>query len=208
LGRINFINHSKRGLDIVISIIGLLAAAPFFLIIGALIKIESNGPILFKQSRIGLNGNLFMMLKFRSMIDNAEQQGTGLFSYSDDCRVTKVGRILRNTSLDELPQLLNVLKGDMSLVGPRPPVHYELGNYENFDSVLKNRFVVRPGITGLSQISGRNDLTWTEKIKLDNLYIQQLYSMGIYYDVLIMLKTIIVVMRGRGVIEERINEMD
>ncbi|MZG57876.1 sugar transferase, partial [Photobacterium lucens] len=119
----------KRIFDLFFSIVGIILFSPFFIIIPILIKRESDGPVLFKQDRIGINGKIFSIYKFRSMVVNAENIGGGLFNTADDPRVTRVGNFLRNTSLDEIPQFLNILKGDMSFVGPRPPVTYELGDY-------------------------------------------------------------------------------
>lgn len=120
----------KRCFDIVCSLIGLIFLSPIFLIIAIGIKIDSKGPVFFKQERRTINGKIFKIYKFRSMCINAEKQGTGLFNFANDSRVTKIGRFLRDTSLDELPQLLNVLKGELSLVGPRPCVVYELGDFD------------------------------------------------------------------------------
>ena len=116
----------KRFFDFLLSLLGLIILSPFFIIIAIIIKCDSKGPVFFKQDRRTKNGKIFKMYKFRSMVVNAEQQGAGLFNYKDDPRVTKVGRFIRNTSIDELPQLLNVLKGDLSLVGPRPCVSYDV----------------------------------------------------------------------------------
>ena len=140
----------KRFFDFLLSLLGLIILSPFFIIIAIIIKCDSKGPVFFKQDRRTKNGKIFRMYKFRSMVVNAEQQGAGLFNYKDDPRVTKVGRFMRNTSIDELPQLLNVLKGDLSLVGPRPCVSYELGDYETLNKRYKKRFEMRAGITGLS----------------------------------------------------------
>ena len=130
----------KRFFDFLLSLLGLIILSPFFIIIAIIIKCDSKGPVFFKQDRRTKNGKIFKMYKFRSMVVNAEQQGAGLFNYKDDPRVTKVGRFMRNTSIDELPQLLNVLKGDLSLVGPRPCVSYELGDYETLNRRYKKRF--------------------------------------------------------------------
>ena len=162
----------KRFFDFLLSLLGLIILSPFFIIIAIIIKCDSKGPVFFKQDRRTKNGKIFKMYKFRSMVVNAEQQGAGLFNYKDDPRVTKVGRFMRNTSIDELPQLLNVLKGDLSLVGPRPCVSYELGDYETLNRRYKKRFEMRAGITGLAQIKGRNENSWDEKVEFDNQYIE------------------------------------
>jgi len=130
---------------------------PLWVLIAVAIKLDSRGPIFFKQERRTRNGRIFTMLKFRSMMVNAENIGTGLFSYDNDPRITRVGHFLRKTSLDELPQLLNVILGDISIVGPRPCVKYELGEYETLNKKYKKRFQVKGGITGLAQAKGRNE---------------------------------------------------
>ena len=192
----------KRCLDVFFSLLLLMVLSPILILVGVLIKLTSRGPVFFLQDRLGLDGKVFRMFKFRSMVVNAEQQGTGLFSYENDPRITAVGSIIRRSSIDELPQLFNVLIGDMSLVGPRPPVTYELGNYEDFDDDLKKRFTVLPGLTGLAQVSGRNDLSWPEKIKLDLEYIELARKQGILVDLNIMYKTIFVVFSMARTIEE------
>lgn len=141
------------------------------IIIILLIKSTSEGPVFFKQDRLGKNGKVFKIIKFRTMIDNAEQIGTGVITFENDPRITKVGSFLRKTSLDELPQLINVLKGDMSIVGPRPPVPYHPKKYEEYSEYEKKRFNVKPGITGYAQVNGRNNLTWEQRINMDVYYV-------------------------------------
>jgi len=191
-------NFLKRVFDIVFSVLLLLALLPFFIFIAIAILIDSKGPIFFKQPRLGLKGKVFNIYKFRSMVVGAERMGTGLFNYSNDPRVTKVGRFLRDYSLDELPQLFNILKGDMSFVGPRRPVTYELGDYKNFDGLLKQRFIMKPGVTGLAQINGRNELSWDEKIVFDNKYITDFRRFGILLDIKILFITVFKVLRNEG----------
>lgn len=159
--------YIKRIFDIVISIMALVILSPLLLIIGLAIKIGSKGPIFFTQKRLGKNGKEFNIYKFRTMVDNAENMGRGIFITESDNRITNIGKILRITSLDELPQLINVIKGDMSIVGPRPPLTYYPYVYDDYDFEKKQRFNVRPGITGYAQIKGRNNLNWNEKIKLE-----------------------------------------
>ncbi len=195
----------KRMLDLTIALTAVIVLAPLLLLMAVLIKIESRGPALFVQNRLGLNGSVFPMFKFRTMVQNAEQLGTGLFSFENDPRVTRVGQFLRHTSLDELPQLLNVIRGDMSIVGPRPPVTYELGNYAEFPPELKFRFTVKPGITGLAQISGRNDLNWDSKVVFDAEYIRRYQAVGVAYDLYLIVRTVWVVLSMRNVIEKPSN---
>ena len=145
------------------------------------------------------------MLKFRSMVKNAETQGTGLFNYEGDPRVTRCGRFLRDHSLDELPQLINILLGDMTIVGPRPCVEYELGDYETLNSCFKKRFEVTAGLTGYAQIQGRNELPWDVKVDFDNRYIDLYRKWGIMFDTYIIAKTFINVFRHEDIYENKID---
>jgi len=188
----------KRIFDLIFSFIGLILVAPFFLIIAIIIKIDSKGKVFFKQGRLGKHGKVFKIFKFRSMIENAEFKGTGLFNFTDDPRVTKVGKFLRDFSIDELPQLINIFIGEMSFVGPRPPVTYELGNYDDFTYELKKRFAMKPGVTGYAQINGRNELSWDEKIIFDNKYIDDFAKWGILLDIKILFITVIKVIKNEG----------
>ena len=140
-------NIIKRLFDIVSSGLSIILLLPLFIILSIAVKVDSKGPIFFKQGRRTRNGRVFNMLKFRSMVVNAEQMGAGLFNYENDPRVTKVGRFLRNSSLDELPQLFNIFMGDMSVVGPRPCVTYELGDFDTLNNRYKKRFEVKAGLT-------------------------------------------------------------
>lgn len=188
-------------MDLLLSIVAVIILSPIFIVIAAAIKADTEGPALFKQDRLTKDGRLFSMYKFRTMIENAEWMGTGLFNYADDFRVTKVGKFLRRSSLDELPQLLNIIKGDMSIVGPRPPVSYELGNYEELNDEYKKRFTVLPGITGLAQISGRNELPWDEKVRHDNRYIELLDKFGVLIDIKIILITVLNIFKMKDIYE-------
>jgi exopolysaccharide biosynthesis polyprenyl glycosylphosphotransferase len=180
----------------------LVLLSPLFLIIAALIKLTSSGPIFFKQVRCGLGGRKFAFYKFRSMIVDAEERKKGLeplnemsgpvFKIKDDPRITPVGRIIRKLSLDELPQLYNVLKGEMSLVGPRPPIPEEVQKYERWQ---RRRLSMRPGLTCLWQVNGRNEVDFEQWMKLDLEYIDN-WSLGL--DFKIMLRTIPVVLTGHG----------
>lgn len=197
-----FMALPKRIFDLVVGIGLLILFSPLLLLIAVLIKFDSKGPILFVQERLGQNGAVFRMFKFRTMVVNAEKMGTGLFSYSDDFRVTRIGKYLRITSLDEIPQILNIIEGSMSLVGPRPPVVYELGDYRDFTPHMKIRFRVKPGITGLAQVSGRNDLNWDQKIQYDNLYVERFQRRGIIEDIVILFRTLLVVFAMKNIIEK------
>lgn len=177
----------KRIIDIVFSILGLIILLPVFLVVGFAIKITSKGPIIFKQKRIGKGGKVFEIYKFRSMIVGAEKIGTGVYSKKGDARVTRVGKIIRATSIDELPQLWNILKGEMSFIGPRPVLTYHPWKYEEYTEEQKKRFLVRPGVTGWAQIHGRKDVEWNHRIELDVEYVKNL---SFKLDVKIFFKTI------------------
>ncbi|MGY1849363.1 MULTISPECIES: sugar transferase [unclassified Blastococcus] len=183
----------KGGMDRAVAALALLALSPVLLLIAAAVRLTSPGPVLYRQERVGLGGRTFTMLKFRSMVVDADQQLDALraenisdgplFKIRADPRVTPVGRLLRRLSLDELPQLLNVLGGAMSLVGPRPPLPAEVARY---DSSVSRRLLVKPGLTGLWQISGRSDLSWEESVRLDLRYVEN-WSLAL--DVVILWKT-------------------
>ena len=161
----------KRGLDILISLLALVLFSPVLLIAALAVYLDTGSPILFKQRRIGLHGKVFLMYKFRSMFQDSEYTGTGVYSEIDDERVTRVGRFLRASSIDELPQLVNILKGEMSLIGPRPPLTYHPWPYDQYTREQLHMFDVRPGITGWAQINGRKAVEWHERIKLNNWYV-------------------------------------
>jgi lipopolysaccharide/colanic/teichoic acid biosynthesis glycosyltransferase len=185
----------KRGMDIIGASMGLIFLSWLFLIVAVLIKIEDpKGTVFFKQVRVGKNGKTFYMYKFRSMVSDAEEKLKYLLKYNEiegamfklkeDPRVTNIGKFIRKTSIDELPQLWNVLKGEMSLVGPRPPLPREVKEYTNYD---KQRLLVIPGCTGLWQVSGRNSLSFQEMVELDLQYIRKRNS---YFDLKIIIKTV------------------
>ena len=178
----------KRILDLIFALTLLIIIAPIFVIVAASIKLETKGPIFFKQNRLGLNGENFKMYKFRSMVINAEKTGTGVYSYRGDPRVTKVGAFIRKTSIDELPQLINIIKGEMSVIGPRPTLTYHPWKLQDYTEEHKVRFDIRPGVTGLAQINGRKQLSWPERIVLDVQYID---NISILLDVKIFYKTIV-----------------
>ncbi|MBQ7646012.1 MAG: sugar transferase, partial [Clostridia bacterium] len=158
-----------------------------YLILALCVKLSSKGPALFKQERLGKNGKVFTMYKFRSTCVNAEHTGTGVYSFKDDPRVTKVGKFLRNTSLDELPQLFNILKGDMSLVGPRPVLTYHPWTFDKYTDEQKKRFEVRPGVTGWAQVNGRKQPPWDIRLKLDAEYVEK---MSFCFDIKIIFLTV------------------
>lgn len=160
----------KRTLDFIIAGVALIVLSPFLLITAILIKLDSKGPIIFKQERLGKNGVPFKIWKFRSMCVGAEKQGTGVYSYKGDARITKVGKIIRATSIDELPQLVNILKGDMALIGPRPALTYHPWPYEQYTEHQKHMFDVLPGVTGWAQVNGRKEVPWPERIELNVWY--------------------------------------
>ena len=195
----------KRFFDIVICSIAIIVLTPLWIIVAIAIKCDSKGPVFFAQERRTKNGRVFRMYKFRSMVVNAESMGAGLFNYENDPRVTKVGRFLRNTSIDELPQLWNVIKGDLSIVGPRPCVKYELGDFDTLNKKYKKRFEVRAGITGLAQVKGRNENSWEEKVTYDNQYIDEFKKQGLWLDIKILFSTVAKVFRKQDIYEEKVD---
>lgn len=183
----------KRFIDIIISLVGLICASPVMLIVAILIKLESPGGVIFKQQRIGRNGKVFSIYKFRSMCKNAEKTGSGVYSDKNDSRVTKVGKFIRATSIDELPQLVNIIKGDMALIGPRPPLTYHPWNYDEYTDFQKRMFEVRPGVTGWAQVNGRKQVEWHRRIELNVWYVENL---SFLLDIKIFFLTIFKVFRN------------
>ena len=181
--------YIKRLLDVVLSLIGLIILSPILLITAIAIKLESKGPVIFQQDRLGLNGQAFKIYKFRSMCVGAEKDG--VYETKGDMRVTKVGRIIRKTSIDELPQFVNIIKGDMSIIGPRPTLTYHPWPIEKYTDEQRKRFNVRPGVTGWAQINGRKDVPWDKRIEYDVWYVDNL-SFGL--DFKIFFKTVIKVL--------------
>lgn len=193
----------KRVFDIVSSFCAIVVLTPLWIVVGIWIKLDSEGPILFKQGRRTKDGRVFKMWKYRSMVVNAENMGSGLFSYDNDPRITKSGAVLRKTSIDELPQLFNVLMGDISVVGPRPCVTYELGDFDTLNKKYKKRFQMKGGITGLAQCKGRNENSWDEKVTLDNEYIDRFKIEGFWLDIKIIWWTIVKVFQSANINEEQ-----
>ncbi len=173
----------KRALDVVLSGMGLIVLAVPFALIAVAIKLDARGPVFFRHPRVGKDGVPFVPLKFRTMVAGAMDQGLGTSVSEGDARITRVGRFLRLWALDELPQLWNVLRGEMSLVGPRPTFAYQVERYNGFQ---RRRLEVRPGITGWAQINGRNAISWPERIELDVWYVDRA-SLGL--DLTILVKT-------------------
>jgi exopolysaccharide biosynthesis polyprenyl glycosylphosphotransferase len=187
---------AKRAFDAVAAAALTLAAAPLMAALAVAIKATDRGPVFFRQTRVGKDGKPFRVFKFRTMVLNAEQKGLGLAVAHNDDRITKVGHLLRNTSLDELPQLLNVLRGEMSLVGPRPTVPSQVERYTDFQ---RQRLLVRPGMSGWAQINGRNALSWERRIELDVWYVRN-WSFAL--DVSILFRTLKVVLLREGLYGE------
>lgn len=199
-------NCIKRLFDIVSSGILIIILIPLWIILAIAVKVDSKGPVFFKQGRRTKDGRVFNMLKYRSMVVNAEQMGPGLFNYENDPRVTKVGRFLRKSSLDELPQLFNIFVGDMSVVGPRPCVTYELGDFETLNKRYKKRFQVKAGLTGLAQVKGRNDIGWDEKVGYDNEYVDKYAKIGVLEDIAILFGSVFRVFKKDKIYESKADE--
>ena len=183
----------KRVFDISCSFIAIVLLLFPMLVIGIIIKCDSKGPIFYKQERIGKHGKIFKMLKFRSMVVGAEAQG--VYSNDKDNRVTKFGKILRKTSLDELPQLINVLKGEMSFIGPRPPLTYHPWTFDKYSKEQLKMFDLRPGLTGWAQINGRKEVEWHKRIDLNIWYVEHI-SFGL--DFRIFFLTIFKIIKNEG----------
>ena len=198
-------NFFKRSFDIISASIGILFLLPLFIVLAILVKLDSKGPIFFSHKRIGKNGKIIGIYKFRSMVSNSEEIFKNFteeqkkefeknFKLDDDPRITKIGGFLRKTSLDELPQLLNIIKGDMSVVGPRPIVRAEV---EKYGVCADKLFSVKPGLTGFWQANGRSDTTYEERVQMDMYYID---NRSFLLDIRIILKTVISVIRKEGAV--------
>ncbi|HHX70950.1 MAG TPA: sugar transferase [Gallicola sp.] len=185
--------YFKRFIDVTVSGLSLILLFPIFLIIAVLIKIDSRGPILFTQKRVGEKGRVFRIFKFRTMLtfeDSFYPDGSPIENYD---RITKIGKILRKTSIDELPQLINIFIGDMSIVGPRPTLLYQVEKYDEYQA---RRLDVKPGLTGLAQVNGRNSLSWEQKIQYDIDYVNNITFLN---DLKIILKTFVVVFKSKEI---------
>lgn len=188
-------DYIKRALDIIIAMPVLLLGAIPMALTALAIRMESPGSAIFKQTRLGLHGKEFKILKFRSMYLNSEHTGSGVYSGEDDERVTKVGRLIRATSIDELPQLINILKGEMSFIGPRPPLTYHPWPIGEYTAEQRRMFEVRPGITGWAQVHGRKLVEWNERIRLNIWYVDHV---SFWLDLKIFFKTIFAVVSREG----------
>jgi lipopolysaccharide/colanic/teichoic acid biosynthesis glycosyltransferase len=182
----------KRALDLAVALPAALLLAPVMAAVAFAIRRDSPGPALFRQQRIGYAGRPFTLLKFRTMVVGAESMGAGLAVVAGDSRITPIGTTLRRLSLDELPQLWNIVRGDMSLVGPRPTVPAQV---ERYDARQRRRLLARPGLTGLAQVSGRNAIPWSERIEIDVTYVER---WSLRRDLAILVRTALVVLRREG----------
>ncbi|MCH5191185.1 MAG: sugar transferase [Oscillospiraceae bacterium] len=179
--------HIKRVLDFIAALFALIILSPVMLIVAVIIKLTSEGPVIFKQERIGKDGKVFLIYKFRSMCVGAEKTGSGVYSGKGDARVTKIGKIIRATSIDELPQLVNIIKGEMSFIGPRPPLTYHPWDYSEYTDEQLRMFCVRPGITGWAQVNGRKGVEWNHRIELSVWYVD---NISLFLDIKIFFMTI------------------
>ncbi len=183
----------RRAVDIVVSATGLLVTSPLLALAALAVRVETPGPVIYRQRRSGLHGHEFDVLKLRTMVQGAEHMGAGLAVDEDDARITRVGAFLRRTSLDELPNLANVLRGEMSLIGPRPTLPVQVAQYSERE---RGRLEVKPGITGWAQVNGRASLPWADRIELDLYYIEH---RSLALDARILWRTVAIVLGGSGV---------
>ncbi len=186
----------KRMIDIAAAVVGMVLFCPLYFVIAILIKLDSKGPVFFTFTRVGKGDRDFTAYKFRSMVQGASKMGAGIAIEKDDSRITRVGKFLRAWSLDEVPQVINVLKGEMSLVGPRPALRHQVEKYSDFE---KKRLLVKPGITGWAQVNGRNLISWHERIKLDVWYVE---NWSLLLDAKILVRTPLVVLSRKGLYGE------
>jgi undecaprenyl phosphate N,N'-diacetylbacillosamine 1-phosphate transferase len=198
---------TKRAIDLVASTVGIVLLVPLLIIIALAIKVDNPGPVFFRQERVGKDSRFFKIFKFRTMVVGAEKKGAGICVNENDERITRVGYFLRKNSLDELPQLFNVFKGEMSLVGPRPTLPYQV---EKYDREQLRRLLVKPGITGWAQVKGRNAISWPERIEYDIWYID---NWSFWLDLKIIFLTMLVVLKKKDLYrsdgsEDPISRMD
>ena len=189
-----------RALDILIASVALALASPVLLLAAVAIRLESRGPVIYRHSRVGRHGAPFELWKLRTMVQGAERLGAGLYIENADPRITRSGRLLRRLSLDELPNLVNVLRGDMSIVGPRPTVSEQVERYTDHQ---RRRLEVKPGITGWAQVNGRASLPWPERIELDVWYVDH---RSLALDLRILLRTVRLLASGRGLYSEDLRQ--
>ena len=182
----------SRALDILIAVIGLVLLGPVLAIAALFIRLEGGGPVIYRQRRVGLNGEEFELLKLRTMVAGSDPVGVGTVVARDDPRVTRIGRFLRRTSLDEIPNLVNVLRGEMAIVGPRPTIEAQVRDYTPFQH---RRHEVRPGITGWAQVQGRAGIPWEERIELDVWYVE---NRSLALDLRIIARTVGLILTGKG----------
>jgi lipopolysaccharide/colanic/teichoic acid biosynthesis glycosyltransferase len=187
----------RRALDIVVSAAGLLVTSPLLALAAVAVRVETPGPVIYRQRRSGLRGREFDVLKLRTMVQGAEHIGAGLAVNENDARITRVGAFLRRTSLDELPNLVNVLRGEMALIGPRPTLPVQVAQYTARE---RGRLAVKPGITGWAQVNGRASLPWSERIELDLYYIEH---RSLALDAQILWRTVAMVLGGSGLYKGR-----
>lgn len=192
-----YFRYGKRVVDLFVSLVALALLSPLWLLVALAIVLESRGGAFYRQERIGRDGRPFRLWKFRSMVVGAEYRGAGALVERNDARVTRVGRIIRKASLDEIPQLFNVVSGEMSVVGPRPGLRYQV---ELYDDVQRRRLLVKPGVTGWAQVNGRNSIEWPRRIELDLEYVERV-SLGM--DLKILLLTIPSILKGEDMIAGR-----
>lgn len=188
---------AKEIFDKIVSFVALIVLLPIFLIVAILIKIDSMGPVFFLQERVGKGVKVFKAIKFRTMVVEAPEKTKGKYIEKSNPYVTRVGKFLRRSGIDELPQLINVLKGDMSLVGPRPTLPYQVEKYNDYQ---RKRLLMKPGITSWALIHGRNKLTWPERIEYDVWYVE---NWNFWLDIKILFKTVWVVAKGEGLYADR-----